>query len=456
MRIRPAVWLSLVLAAPAAADPPREQRLRAHLEFLASDALNGRAGGSSYELIAALYAASALRQAGVEPAGDDGGFLQRVELVRHEASAPPRVVVDGGALQWTHGKQVSVWRMTGPRIEGPLQKLAGDAPVKPGAVVWLAGGAGRAAFSEARRVLRAGAAAVLMAEGNTPRAASGFRLPPRLKSETAPAASALVALGAEAQAALEQVADGAPVRLEMEVGPEQVGATWNVLGRLTGADPAASREAVLLSAHIDHLGTRESGEGDRVFNGADDDASGVAAVLELARALAEGPRPRRTVLFALFGSEESGGFGSRRFLEAPPLPLPALVANLQFEMLGRPDPKLPARTLWLAGFDRSDLGSALAAHGAPLQADPRPEQNFFERSDNIGLARRGVVAHSVSSFGLHADYHQVTDEVARIDFTHLAEAVGALVRPLSWLANDGFRPAWAPGKRPAPASGGEP
>jgi aminopeptidase YwaD len=450
MRIRPAVWLSLVLAVPAAADPAREQRLRAHLEFLASDALNGRAGGSRDELIAALYAASVLRQAGVEPAGDDGGFLQRVELVRHEASAPPRLVVDGGVLQWTHGKQVSVWRMTGPLIEGPLQKLSGDAAVKPGAVVWLAEGGSRAGLSEARRLLRSGAAAVLVPESNAQRASAGFRLPARLKSEPAPASSALVALGAEAQAALARVAEGAPVRLEMDVGPEQVAATWNVVGRLTGADPAASREALLLSAHIDHLGARESGEGDRVFNGADDDASGVAAVLELARALAEGPRPRRTVLFALFGSEESGGFGSRRFLEDPPLPLSALVANLQFEMLGRPDPKLPARTLWLAGFDRSDLGSALAAHGAPLQADPRPEQNFFERSDNIGLARRGVVAHSVSSFGLHADYHQVTDEVARIDFAHLAEAVGALVRPVTWLANDGFRPAWAPGKRPPP------
>jgi hypothetical protein len=300
--------LAVALAATAGADSGRQARLRAHLEFLASDALQGRASGSRDEWIAAVYAASQLRQAGVEPAGDAGAYLQRVE--------------------------------------------AGD--------------------------------------------------------------------------------------------------TWNVVGMLTGSDPVASRQAILLSAHIDHLGVRENGEGDRVFNGADDDASGVAAVLELARALAEGPRPRRTVIFALFGSEETGGFGSRYFLEHPPLPLDSLVANLQFEMLGRPDPKLPPRTLWLAGFDRSDLGPTLAAQGAPLRADPRPEQNFFERSDNIGLARRGVVAHSVSSFGLHADYHQVGDEVARIDFAHLTGAIDALVRPLTWLANDGYRPAWLPGKRPGP------
>jgi hypothetical protein len=344
--------------------------------------------------------------------------------------------------------------MSGGRVAGPLQKLAAgsgqDAAVKPGAVVWLSGGS---RGSQVRQLLRGGAAAVLLPdEGSGPRSERpALRLPQRLKSEGAPGATAVVALGPEARAAVERLAEGTPVRLEMELGPEEASATWNVVGKLTGADPGAAGEAVLLSAHIDHLGAREGGEGDRVFNGADDDASGVAAVLELARALAEGPRPRRTVVFALFGSEESGGFGSRRFAAAPPVPLDALVANLQFEMLGRPDPKLPARTLWLAGFDRSDLGPKLASQGAPLVDDPRPDQNFFERSDNIALARRGVVAHTVSSFGLHGDYHQPSDEVAGIDFAHLAAAIEALVRPVSWLANDGFRPAWLPGKRPAPA-----
>jgi len=117
-------------------------------------------------------------------------------------------------------------------------------------------------------------------------------------------------------------------------------------------------------------------------------------------------------------------------------------------MLGRPDSKVAPGMLWLTGFERSDLGPTLAKQGAPLVADPHPEQNFFRRSDNYNLALRGVVAQTVSSFGLHTDYHRVTDEVSKIDFPFMTKSLNAMVKPVRWLANSSYRPAWLPGQAP--------
>jgi len=223
--------------------------------------------------------------------------------------------------------------------------------------------------------------------------------------------------------------------------------TWNAVAVLPGSDAAG--ETLLLSAHLDHLGVGPANAaGDTIYNGADDDASGTTAVLVLAHALAAGPRPRRTIVFALFGSEELGGFGNAGFLTRPPVPLASIVANLEFEMIGRPDPAVPEDTLWLTGFDRSTLGPELARHGAHLVADPRPAQNFFQRSDNFALARQGIIAHTVSSFGLHKDYHQPSDELAAIDFPHMVNAIASMVGPIHWLANTAWEPAWNPGGRP--------
>ncbi len=173
--------------------------------------------------------------------------------------------------------------------------------------------------------------------------------------------------------------------------------TWNAIGILRGS--SSPNEVILLTAHLDHLGIGPANaSGDTNYNGADDDASGTTAVLTLAHILATGSRPKRTIVFALFGSEELGGFGNRAFLAHPPVPLTSIVANLEFEMIGRPDPAVPAGTLWLTGFERSNLGPELAKHGAHLVKDPHPTQNFFRRSDNYALATQGIVAQSVSSY----------------------------------------------------------
>ena len=227
------------------------------------------------------------------------------------------------------------------------------------------------------------------------------------------------------------------------------GTTHNAYGVLRGSDPSLSRQTILLTAHLDHLGVRQSPNGEVIDHGADDDASGTAAVLELARALALLPhRPRRTVLFVCFGSEETGGQGHQGFLQHPPLPLSSIVANLEFEMIGQPDPAVGSAQLWLTGWERSNLGPTLAHHGAPLVADPHPEQNFFRRSDNYDLALQGIVAHTVSSYGLGDHYHQPGDDLAHIDFTHLSRAIESMIQPVIWLADSDWKPSWNSGGRP--------
>jgi Zn-dependent M28 family amino/carboxypeptidase len=240
--------------------------------------------------------------------------------------------------------------------------------------------------------------------------------------------------------------DGASATLTAEVGP---GYTWNAIGRLTGSDPGMAADVILLSAHLDHLGVRGTGA-DTIYNGADDDASGSTAVLALAEALAAGRRPKRSIVFVWFGSEEAGGVGARHFLASPPVPFSHIVANLEFEMIGRPDSVVAPHTLWLTGYERSNLGPELARHGARIVADPHPEQGFFMRSDNIQLACEGVVAQTVSSFGLHPQYHQPSDDLAHIDFAHMTESIASMLAPVMWLSNSMFKPQWRPGGKPAP------
>ena len=224
--------------------------------------------------------------------------------------------------------------------------------------------------------------------------------------------------------------------------------TRNVIGVLPGSDPKLKNEVILLTAHLDHLGVGAPVNGDAIYNGADDDASGCVAVLQLARAMAKGERPKRTVVFAFFGSEETGGQGNSYFLDHPPVPLASIVANLEFEMIGRSDPAVKSDELWLTGFERSNLGPELAKHGAKLVADPHPAQQYFRRSDNYALAKKGIVAHTVSSFGLHKDYHQPSDDLAHIDFQHMEQVIASMIGPVQWLANSDFKPQWVEGKKP--------
>ena len=434
------------------AAPPRvsEASVRAHLEFLASDALNGRGSGTRDEQIAAEYVGAHFRRLGLKPGGAGGSYVQTVEIVRTPAAGKPAIAI-GDSLKWTFGKEFVATAVSGPAVAGTLQRIAGSAAgVRRGAVVFLPD----ENMDLLAQVVLAGAAAVLMKRTLTPAQwetqanrtpTMGVRLtgvpPDALVRPT------VVSLNADAAAALAPVPDGTQVRIDTPAGEPTKSNTYNAVAILAGKNPAG--EAILVSAHLDHLGRRETVQGpDKIYNGADDDASGTVAVMEIAEALAKKKAPERTIIFACFGSEEAGGFGATYVREMPPVPLEKIVAMVQFEMIGRPDSKVPAKTLWLTGYERSDLGPTLARRGARLVQDPHPEMSFFTRSDNITFARRGVVAHTVSSYGLHKEYHTPADETKAVDYAHMTEAIASMIDPLAWLANAKFKPSWKPGMKP--------
>ncbi len=254
-----------------------------------------------------------------------------------------------------------------------------------------------------------------------------------------------------------QTAEGRGLRLRSSAAPDSANqgrpvSDVNVIGIVRGEDPIVGNEAVIVGAHYDHLGIGEPVNGDSIYNGADDDASGVVAVLAAARDLAKGPAPKRTVVFLLSTAEEQGILGTMWYIEHPVVPLARTVADLQVEMIGRPDSLVGGRgKFWLTGYERSTMGQRLAAAGIPVVPDARPEFNFFLRSDNIGFARRGIPAHTLSSFGMHTDYHQPSDEVEKIDFAHLQTGVAAVSRAVRVLA-DGPPPVWRPNGQPGPAT----
>lgn len=435
--------------------------IRAHEDFLASDALDGRGSATHDELVAATYIASELEQYGVAPLGDNGGYLQRVPLERQKPARAPELAfhTSGSAgeqdLVWKHGAEMLLLQAGPAELNGPLQKIqVGEpTPVEKGAFVLFVGQGGhRAGEGEVQKAISAGAVAVMVSE--TPRYRSHWdRIAQRLFSgelqlPKASAPAAVVVLSNKAFEQLAQAPDSTPMHLSEPMAEPEIVPSWNVIGEIRGRDPLLQRKTVLFSAHLDHLGIGAPVNGDNIYNGADDDASGVTAVLELARVLGAGPRPRRRVLFVLFGSEELGGLGSKYFREHPTVPLSEIAANLEFEMIGRPDKAVAPDELWLTGWERSNLGPALAAHGAKLVGDPHPKEDFFARSDNYELAQKGVVAQTISSYGLHADYHQPSDDVAHLDFKHMDTAIQSLVAPVEWLVNSGFTPEWKPGGKP--------
>lgn len=452
--------------------PPAVPRLcdaciRAHMEFLASDAMRGRGSGTTDELVAATYVASQLRAYGIAPAGDDESYVQRATLQQPKLTAPPMLTLvkpgsgdAGEKVTWTYGKEFIALRLSQTHFSGPLRVVNSDDDDSQvaGSIVLIAGsGSDRQKLRARAGALTSAGAVAVIATASSEEAGRfqerGARLPTLPVEIEGRSASglesnfSLLEVSPEAGKALAALPANTQLNFD-SVSTSEKKYTWNAVGVLRGSDPKLRGSAVLLSAHLDHLGVGKPVKGDDIYNGADDDASGTTAVLELARILGAGARPRRTVIFALFGSEETGGLGSTYFREHPPVPLQEIAVNLEFEMLGRADPAVRSDVVWLTGWERSNLGPTLAARGAKLVGDPHPEQNFFARSDNFVLAKKGVVAQTVSSYGLHSDYHEPSDDLAHIDFKHMDAAIGSLLRPVSWLVNSSFTPKWNAGGKP--------
>ena len=462
MNIRPnarvlAAIFVLSISIPAIAQKTQsieEKNVRAQMQFLAGDAMQGRGSGTMFERIAAEYIGSQFMQFGLEPAGEAGWdgkptFVQTVTNTRSTFEGNPTLKFGSSVAE--HGKEMVVLRASGGSISGTLQKLGpNDKPAAGSAVfVRLPADAPQNAMQGLTAMLTAGASMVLVEE--TPQyRANWANFGSRKVSFTSSSAkpTAVIAISKDAAAAISALPDGAPIEFGGKLTSTQ-SQTWNAMGKITGSDTNLAAEVILLTSHLDHLGVRDNAPGaDKIFNGADDDASGSVAVLEMARVLGAGKKPKRTVFFVCFGSEEAGGYGASWFVTNLPVAKDKLVANLEFEMIGRPDDKVKPEELWLTGYERSNLGPELAKRGAKLVQDPHPDQNFFQRSDNIQLARQGIIAHTVSSFGLHKDYHQASDEVKTIDFVHMTRSINSMVEPIQWLVNSNFVPAWNPGGKP--------
>ena len=230
----------------------------------------------------------------------------------------------------------------------------------------------------------------------------------------------------------------------------------NVVGLLPGSDPALAKQYVVLSAHLDHVGVGEPVKGDRIYNGAMDNATGVAAVLEVARAL-QAAKPKRSILFALVTGEEKGLLGSRYLAARPPVPTESMVANFNLDMFL---PLFPFTRVVAIGQEESTLATALQqvadAHGVKRLADPEPNQNRFIRSDQYAFILKGVPALAFK-FGFDKDtpeekvfkawyrerYHAPSDDLKQpMDKEGAAKFVQLLAALTRTVADAPERPRW--------------
>jgi Zn-dependent M28 family amino/carboxypeptidase len=235
----------------------------------------------------------------------------------------------------------------------------------------------------------------------------------------------------------------------------------NVVTRLPGTDPSLKGEDVVLSAHVDHIGVGEPIGGDRIYNGAMDNASGTAVLLDLASSLARSPdRPKRSVLFVFVTAEEKGLLGSKYFAARPTVDPASMIADINIDMFL---PIVPLRTLTVWGLDESDLGdaarAAAAAHGVAVQRDPEPQRNIFIRSDQYNFIRHGIPAlmmavapapGSAEQAKLFRDwlthrYHAPSDDTSQPVDLGAAGLYEGVVRTLVLnVANADRRPEWKP------------
>jgi Zn-dependent M28 family amino/carboxypeptidase len=233
----------------------------------------------------------------------------------------------------------------------------------------------------------------------------------------------------------------------------------NIAARLEGSDPKLKSEYVALSAHLDHLGIGAPVNGDRINNGAMDDASGVATVLDIAHRLKTGPAPRRSILFLFFTAEEKGLLGSRYYARRPTVGKGSIVADLNFDM---PLPLWPLKTLYAPGQDESTLGedarAVAASQGLAMVPDPLPDRNVFIRTDQYSFVREGIpalvfkfgFAKGTPEFDIEHDwranrYHAPSDDLSQPLLKEEAVKLDGFVAALARrVADADRRPEWLP------------
>jgi hypothetical protein len=450
----------LATAAPAQTDAPvAAADLRRHIEILASDDFQGRAPGTAGETRTVDYIAEQLRARGLEPGGENGSWFQPIDLVErttrsHQVSwsASGRELPfdqaqialqgreDGVRLNDApvvfagHGVRLpdrGIDQLAGTDVTGAVVILLLDAPDVPGFP---------SLAQRVRTVAEAGAAAVIAVTG--PDIQWSFitrnyqRPTTKLASQTVPSI-----VGAMPIAAVQQLIGAAggnferllndqpgssfravtlPIRASLEVRTTVTPyTTRNVIGRIRGSGDTG--ESLLYLGHWDHFGTcRPEGEGDRICNGAVDNASGIAALIEIAGRLARQPRPPRDILFLATTAEEMGLLGAEYFATHPTVPLPSIVAALNLDTIAIHPAGEPVAVIG-RGHPALDavVDATVTAMGRRLDTDDEAAA-FVERQDGWALARGGVPAIMVGgSFSnmetlntfLSGSYHGPEDEV---------------------------------------------
>ena len=509
---------ALCAASLTAAADASGKRWWSHVEALANDAMKGRQTGSPEHRKAAEYVAAQFEKAGLKPAGVNG-YLQPVTFdVRKivESKSSLELVRNGRAERLTLGEDAFITLRVdpAPSVDAPLvfagygltvpenhfDDLAG-LDLKGKIIVTINGGpeslpgnlrAHYGAAVERQTFLEKAGVIGLVTIQNPktsdipwPRTAlSRFQESMSLADPslvdmksvkiavTVNAAHAdkwlagsghtiaeLLAL-ADAGKPLPRFPLTASLRAKATVERRQV-ESQNVVGVLPGSDPALKNEYVALSSHLDHLGVGEPIDGDAIYNGAMDDASGIASLLDIAESMKESKTAlKRSLLFVAVTAEEKGLLGSRYFAAHPTVNASALVADLNIDMYL---PLYPMRLLTVYGLTESDLGDDVrrvaASMKVEIQDDPAPQRNVFVRSDQYNFIRRGIPAVMIA-FGykkgspeeglekawLEHRYHAPSDDLKQPLDPKAAAAYNRFMLQLATMvANDPARPHWKPG-----------
>ena len=471
-------FLALSLLAQNTSSPALStDSMRTWLTYLSSDDLEGRGTFSEGLGLAATYIADQLKDGKVIPGGDNGTYFQRVPVlgVRNADRSTLTVEVKGQTRTFRNGEGVTFQKFVGgPRTftVDQVDFLGNDpdstksADHKGRVVVWLD-------FADTLDLLAAeegGIAAVLTPGSSPPSGDSNSSTPDFVTSQRLDLPRMPnVMVGPEFLEFLFSASDtnygevrnkssrteplkpfaikGARLTFHLDPNYRVVNTqyTRNVVGIVEGSDPQFKSTFVAFGAHYDHLGyipgSLYGGQTDRIYNGADDDGSGTTAMIGLARVFANGPKPRRSLIFVWHAGEELGLYGSRFFADNPPGAVGSMsniITQLNIDMIGRNRDNNPAEasTIYAVGADRistelhNTLVEANASLARPLSInfemnDPSDGERIYYRSDHFSYASKGVPIIFFFS-GLHPDYHQVTDTVDKIDFDKMAR-VGQLV-----------------------------
>ncbi len=514
MKLLSYLVLGLATVAPATDWQAMGKLWWAHVQFLADDSLEGRGTGSAGFEKAADYMAAQFRAAGLQPAGVDG-YRQPInfEVAQiDETGCSLALLRDGQAQPLTLGEDavISVSSHTANHVEAAMvfagygltvpelgyDDLAGQ-DVRGKIVVYITGGPSNMAgpvkahyqSGEERRkaLLKAGAVGTISlqnpgsAEVPWSRIATarfqphmelrdpGRGVPPSLPISiafnAAHAGLLFAGSGHSFEEILAKLKDGRPlphfplaasIQAKVAVKRSQV-KSENVVGVLDGSDPALRHEYVVISAHLDHLGIGEPVRGDRIYNGAMDDASGDASLIEIARAMHDAEvKPKRSILFLSVTGEEKGELGSQYFA-AHPTVTGAIVADINMDMYL---PLFPLKYLEVQGLGESTLGDDIRAvagqAGVQIQADKEPEHNRFIRSDQYSFIKRGVPAlafkfgwvpgtpeEKVFKAWYAERYHGPADDLSQpVDLAAAAQFNAILEKLALRVAGAEHRPEW--------------